>query len=94
MQADRDGRHMEFAEAYEASACKKEALREAEKYMNSSDEITEETMKELSVQRATTNGFFFTLKTLIKVRATTIGLARPLQVPRQDWMTGLHSGGC
>jgi len=67
LQADWDGRHLEFAEAFEASERSKEVLREVELYSTNKDEITEETMKELSVQRATTNGFFFTLKTILKV---------------------------
>lgn len=67
LQADREGRHMDFANAYEASDRNKAALSEVEQYTTNKVEISEETLKELSVQRATTNGFFFTLKTLIKV---------------------------
>ena len=67
MQADRDGKYLEFAEAYDASDRKKTTLREVEQYSTNKDDISEETLKELSVQRATTNGFFFTLKTLVKV---------------------------
>ena len=72
MQADRDGKHLEFAEAYDSSDRKQKVLREVEKYSTNKDDLSEETLKELSVQRATTNGFFFTLKTLIKVESANL----------------------
>lgn len=69
MQADRDGRSAEFADAYDTSLVRAEALRAVELASTGhADSVTEETLKELSVQRATTNGFFFTLKTLLKVQ--------------------------
>ena len=71
MQADRDGKYLEFAEAYDGSDRKQTVLREVEKYSTNTDDLSEETLKELSVQRATTNGFFFTLKTLIKVESAS-----------------------
>lgn len=68
MQADREGRHLEFAEAFDNSEQKKLTIQEVDKYATTTkDDLSPETLKELSVQRATTNGFFFTLKTLIKV---------------------------
>ena len=68
MQADREGRHLEFAEAFDNSEQKKLTIQEVDKYATTTkDDLSPETLKELSVQRATTNGCFFTLKTLIKV---------------------------
>ena len=66
LQADRDGRYLEFAEAYDNSRMKVLAIEEVTR-PNKEDDMTEERLKELSVQRATTTSFFFGLKTLTKV---------------------------
>ena len=83
LQADRDGRHLEFAEAYDNSDLKQTVLREVEKYSTNKDDLSEETLKELSVQRATTNGFFFTLKTLVKVLMNNphrVNIRHPMEI--------------
>ena len=68
LQADREGRHLEFADAFDRSKQKRLTVDEVDKYATTTkDDLSPETLKELSVQRATTNGFLFTLKTLIKV---------------------------
>ena len=68
LQADRDGRHLEFAEAFDRSEQRSATLLEVDRYATTTkNDLSPETLRELSVQRATTNGFLFTLKTLIKV---------------------------
>ena len=71
MQADRDGRHEEFADTYDVSSTKKQALAQVELASSGqADKLAPETLKELSVRRATTNGFFATLFVLLKVPCT------------------------
>ena len=68
IQADRDGRQLEFAAAYDKSKQKQDSLEMVEQYSHGhKGNISEETMKELSVRRATTNGFFFSFWILVKV---------------------------
>ena len=70
MQADRDGKHEEFADTYDVSNTKKQALAQVElASTGQADKLSPQTLQELSVRRATTNGFFDTLLVLLKVPA-------------------------
>lgn len=68
LQADKEGRWAEFADAYNLSSVKKQALAQIEDVLaESQDNISPETLKELAVNRSTTNSFLSTLYTLVKV---------------------------
>lgn len=80
-QADRDGRHLQFCDAYDNSSQKKTVLQEVDMLaITTKDNVSEETLKELAVQSATTNGFLFTLWTLFKVG--TLSKTHPNHVTR------------
>ena len=71
LQADRDGKHEEFADTYDVSNTKKQALAQVElASTGQADKLSPETLQELSVRRATTNGFLVTLFVLLKVPST------------------------
>ena len=59
---------MEFAAVYDKSDQKRQTLQLVDQYSSGhKDSVSEDTLKELSVRRATTNGFWFSLWILIKV---------------------------
>jgi hypothetical protein len=72
-QADRENRAGELAEAYAASKLKAANDAELERLAGERSLVSEKTMTELSVKRATATPFFWALKTLIKVRRRAVG---------------------
>ncbi|KAK9904696.1 hypothetical protein WJX75_000743 [Coccomyxa subellipsoidea] len=68
--ADREGKHAEYANRYDASDLKAANLKELDLQLDRGYRVTDEQMKELSVRRETTNPWYWGVRTLIKWRAT------------------------
>ena len=72
LQADRDGRRLEFAEQYEASDLCNANTMLVEAEVGNTEPPTEAMLKELNTKKATTTSFLFGLKTILKVRAISL----------------------
>ena len=65
--ADRDGKHAEYANRYDASELKRTNLKELDLQLDRGYRVTEEQMKELAARTETTNPWYWGVRTLIKV---------------------------
>ena len=70
-QADRDGKHMQFAERYEGSElCCRNGLLLAQQQAESAS--TPEVLAELAIKRETANPFYWGVWTLLRVRPALV----------------------